>query len=63
MAPHIATNEQYEQALLAIAKLWRSPQGTPDGDRLDELIAAVVEYEDRHHRIPPLDTDHHIVPS
>lgn len=45
----ITTEEDYYRALSSIHKLWVSKQGTPEGDELDKLIAAVIAYEDVHH--------------
>jgi HTH-type transcriptional regulator/antitoxin HigA len=35
----------YESALTEIEKLWGSPSGTPEGDRLDVLITLIDAYE------------------
>lgn len=47
----IKTDGDYRAALREIDRLWLSPEGTPDGDRLDVLIALVVAYEEK--RWPP----------
>jgi HTH-type transcriptional regulator/antitoxin HigA len=44
----IKTDKDYREALKEIDRLWLSPEGTPEGDRLDVLIALVVAYEEKH---------------
>lgn len=47
-----AKNEsQYDLALAQVDRLWGSAQGTPDGDRLDDLLLQVEKYEETHHSI------------
>ena len=40
------TDGEHEALLRDIETLWGAPQGTPNGDRLDFLVAAVEAYED-----------------
>jgi HTH-type transcriptional regulator/antitoxin HigA len=47
----IKTDRDYRSALKEIDRLWSSPDGTPEGDRLEVLIALVVAYEEK--RWPP----------
>ncbi len=50
--PAIETKAAYQSAKAEIdASLGQVLRGTPDGDRLDALIDAVVAYEARHHDI------------
>lgn len=44
----IKTDRDYRTALKEIDLLWLSPEGTPEGDRLEVLIALVVAYEEKH---------------
>jgi HTH-type transcriptional regulator/antitoxin HigA len=43
----ISNESDHKAALAAIDALWGSPIGTPDGDRLDILLALVEAYESR----------------
>lgn len=36
---------EYYAALVEIDKLWDAPEGTPEIERLDALVDAVVAYE------------------
>ena len=47
----IRTEAEHDEALCEIERLWGAPVGTPDGDRLDVLIALVEAYERAHHNI------------
>jgi HTH-type transcriptional regulator/antitoxin HigA len=47
----IRTEADYNAALTEIETLWDAPVGTPDGDKLDVLIALVVYYEDQHWQV------------
>lgn len=47
----LQTETEYEAALEAIRRLWNSEPGTPEGERLDILIALVEAYEDKHYPI------------
>src|SRR5688572_3581544 len=44
----IRTDDDHRQALAEIDRLWGSPDGTPEGDRLDVLCALVEKYEEEH---------------
>lgn len=43
----IRTDEEHTAALAEIERLWGSPVGSADGDRLDALITSVDEYESK----------------
>jgi HTH-type transcriptional regulator / antitoxin HigA len=43
----IRTDEDHTAALKEIERLWGSPVGTEDGDKLDILITLVSAYEDK----------------
>lgn len=49
----IRTDEDHEAALKEIDRLWGTPDGTSDGDRLDVLATLVDAYERRRY---PIDT-------
>ncbi len=54
----IKTEGEYENALAEIDCLFDADLDTPDGDRLEVLVALVVYYESKHYKIPqpdPLD--------
>lgn len=51
----VKTESDYEAALEEIDRLWGSPEGTEDGDRLDVLLVLVEDYESKHHPIDPPD--------
>jgi len=53
----IRTDDEHAEALAEIARLWGTPLGTPDGERLDTLITLVDAYETEHHPIAPPDPD------
>jgi HTH-type transcriptional regulator/antitoxin HigA len=42
----ILTDEDHTAALAEIERLWGSAVGSPEGDRLDVLVALVKAYED-----------------
>ncbi len=50
--PVIKTSTDLEVATARISALWNSPEGTPEGDELDALIAIVHAYETRHYPMP-----------
>lgn len=55
----IRTETDYDAALQDIECLWGSPEGTPEGDRLDVLLVLLVlveSYESKHHAIDPPDS-------
>ena len=51
----IKTEPDYEAALQEIERLWDSPYGSPEGDKLDVLVTLVEAYEEKNHPIPPPD--------
>ena len=51
----IETESDYEAALQEIERLWDSPYGSPEGDKLDVLVTLVEAYEEKNHPIPPPD--------
>ena len=51
----VRTEADYEATLRQIDGLMDAVPGTPEGDRLDVLVALVQAYEARHHRITPPD--------
>jgi len=44
----IKTDEDHEAALKEIERLWGAEEGTPEGDRLDILLALADAYEEIH---------------
>jgi len=48
----IKTEQEYEAALKEVERLFDAEPGTPDGDRLEVLVALVEAYEDKHYPIP-----------
>lgn len=47
---HLDTKEEWERALKWVEANFNKPKlGSPDGDRLDILVDAIVDYEDRHY--------------
>lgn len=51
----IRTDQDYERTLAEVERLWGSPQGTPEGEKLDVLLDLAQSYERRHHAIMPPD--------
>ena len=49
----IRTEEDHHEALREIERLWGSPIGTPDGDKLDVLATLVGVYEDQNFPVEP----------
>jgi len=45
----------YRAAMVEIERLWGSPSGTPQGDRLDVLATLVDAYEAKHYPMDPPD--------
>ncbi len=43
----IKTDADLTAALKEVDRLWNSPENTPEGDRLDILIALVIAYEEK----------------
>ena len=44
----IRNDEDHEEALREIERLWHAKEGTPEGDRLDVLTTLVEAFEDKH---------------
>jgi HTH-type transcriptional regulator / antitoxin HigA len=42
----IRNDEDHRAALAEVERLWDSPEGTPEGDKLDALVALVEVYEE-----------------
>lgn len=51
----IKTEKDYDKALQKIEKLWGSPEGSKDGEKLDILLILVEDYEAKHYSISPPD--------
>ena len=51
----IRSEAEYEAALQEIDRLWGSPFGSPEGDKMDVLVTLVEAYEEKHYPIPPPD--------
>ncbi|MBX3051843.1 MAG: hypothetical protein KF753_10240 [Caldilineaceae bacterium] len=51
----IRTEADYESALQEIDRLWGSPFGSPEGEKMDVLVTLVEAYEEKHYPIPPPD--------
>ena len=51
----IRTEADYEAALQEIDRVWGTPYGSPEGDKLDILVTLVEAYEEKHYPIPPPD--------
>lgn len=51
----LKTEEDYQQALAEIGRLFEAVPNTADGDHLDALARLVEAYEEKHHPIPPPD--------
>ena len=51
----IKAEADYEAALKDIEQLWSSSYGSPEGDKLDMLVALVEAYEDEHYPVLPPD--------
>ena len=47
----VRTDDEYEAALAEVEGLMKARPGTPEGDRLDVLVALVQAYEAEHHAI------------
>lgn len=45
----VRTEEEYENALKEIERLWGAPYGSPEGDKLDILATLVTAYEEKHY--------------
>ena len=53
----ILTEADYETALQEIDRLWGSPFGSPEGDKLDTLVTLIETYEEKHYPILPPDVE------
>jgi len=51
----IKNESDYNIAMAEIEKLWGSPEGTEEGDKLDILLVLAEAYEARHYSISPPD--------
>ena len=51
----IRTKEDHKRAVKEIERLWGSPQGSKDGDKLEVLVTLVSAYDDEHYPIDPPD--------
>ena len=51
----IKSEQDYDQVLAEIERLWGADEGTEAGDKLDILLVLVEDYEGKHHRISPPD--------
>lgn len=51
----IRNETDYDVALAEVDRLWGSPYGSPEGERLDVLITLIEAYEEKHHPILPPD--------
>ena len=62
----IKTETDYHSALRQIDRLWRAEPDTPEGDKLEVLVALVEAYEKKHHPIPlpdPIDAIEYYIES
>jgi len=51
----IRTEEDYENALAEVERLWGARSGTREGDRLDVLATLIDAYEAQHYPMDPPD--------
>jgi len=51
----IKTEQDYNNAISRIEKLWGAKKDTPEGDELDLLVTLVESYEMKHYPIAPPD--------
>jgi HTH-type transcriptional regulator/antitoxin HigA len=51
----LRTEADYEAALAEVERLWGTPSGTADGDRLDILATLIDAYESEHFPMDPPD--------
>lgn len=51
----IRSEEDYDEALAEVERLWGAKGGTPEGDRLDVLATLMDAYEAEHHPMDPPD--------
>jgi HTH-type transcriptional regulator / antitoxin HigA len=50
----IKSEQEYEEALKRLEKIFHAKRNTPEGDILEVLSLLVHEYEEKHHKIEPL---------
>jgi HTH-type transcriptional regulator / antitoxin HigA len=50
----IKSENEYEQALKRLERVFHAKPNTPEGDLLEVLSLVIHEYEQKHHRIEPL---------
>lgn len=48
----VRNEEDHRAALTEIDALWGAPEGSPEGDRLDALVALVESFEEKRWREP-----------
>jgi HTH-type transcriptional regulator / antitoxin HigA len=51
----IKTKKDHQRAVKEIERLWGSPPGSEDGDKLEILVTLVSAYDDEHYPIDPPD--------
>lgn len=51
----IKTKRDHQRAVKEIERLWGSPPGSEDGDKLEVLVTLVSAYDDEHYPIDPPD--------
>lgn len=51
----IRSEADYESALAEVERLWGTPLGTPEGERLDVLATLIDAYETENHPMDPPD--------
>jgi HTH-type transcriptional regulator / antitoxin HigA len=51
----IKTEQDYDNAMVEIEKIWGAKPNTPEGDRLDILLLLVENFEAKHYPLPELD--------
>ncbi len=51
----INSKQAYEAALKELDRIWGAAPGTPEGDRIDELVTLIEIYEDEHYPMEPGD--------
>ena len=50
----IKNEEEYNNALKRLEKIFHAKKNTPEGDILEVLSLLVHEYEEKHHKVKPL---------
>jgi HTH-type transcriptional regulator/antitoxin HigA len=51
----IRTEADHAAALAEVERLWESPSGTPESDRLEVLATLIAAYEETHYPFDPPD--------